>query len=187
MHRRQLSFISEEKHTAAIKNEARDGVSPIIVKGWNCDITSWSSAITARSFARVLQLLHGDMLRFNRAVWRSPPAIVPEDIRDAIDIHRELAVKANSNGCVVMRSALPADLEVAGDAERAHTWVGCGSNRQMSVRSNAVTMSALATPRWASNGSGTRGIIGAGEAQRPHPTMRDLRRAPADSIGNFKK
>ena len=61
--------------------------------------------------------------------------IVPEDIRDAV--RRELAVKANANGCVAKRSAQSADLEVeiAGVAERAHIWVGCGSNLQMSVRS----------------------------------------------------
>ena len=116
-----------------------------------------------------------------------PPCLIaPEHISDAIDIHRELTVKANTNGCVVMRSTPPADLEVAGDAERAHTWVSCGSNRQMSVRSNAVTMSTLSTPLRASSGSGARGIIDADEAPRPRPTRRDLRRVPTGSIGNFK-
>ena len=61
--------------------------------------------------------------------------IVPEDIRDAV--HMELAVKADANGCVVRCSAQSADFGVAGDAyaERAHIWAGCGSNRQMSLRS----------------------------------------------------
>ena len=58
----QLRFL-RGKHTAAIKNEARNGVSPIVVKGWNCDITRRSSATAARLFARAPQLQHGDVLQ----------------------------------------------------------------------------------------------------------------------------
>ena len=46
----------------------------------------------------------------------------------------------------------------------------------------AMTMAVLANPLWGTSGSGVRGIIDAGEAPRPRPTMRDLRHAPVDSI-----
>ena len=52
---------------------------------------------------------------------------------------------------------------------------------------NAVTMAAFATPPRASSGSGTRGITDAGQAPRPRPTRRDVRRASAESIGDFKQ
>ena len=74
-------------------------------------------------------------------------------IRDAI--YRELTVNASANGCVVKCSAQSADLEVAGDAERAHIWVGCGSNRQMSVR-----------PKRRGNGSVGNSAAGLGRQRR---------------------
>ena len=85
----------------------------------------------------------------------------------------ELVVKVKANGCVVKRSAQPADLEVAGDAEHTHIGVGCRSKRQRSLGSNAVTMVTLVTSLWASGGSGrAASSTPVGGAPRPRPTRR---------------
>ena len=80
-----------EEHSAAIKNEARNGVSRNVARGWNCGIAkkgvcngssidcSGASAAT-REFAPITA--------------QSGPG----DTGDAV--RRELAVEAKANGCV---------------------------------------------------------------------------------------
>ena len=126
--------MGETHGSAAIENEARNGVSPTVVEGRNCHIIRRSFAIpssidclgTSAATRRCVPI-------FNRTVWR--PA-VPKDIRDTI--RRDPAGGESEREWMCRRALLatgPQTSGVAGDAGRAHILAGCGSKRKRIVRS----------------------------------------------------
>ena len=103
-----------EEHTAAVdKQEQKAGIL-VVVKGWKCNYCSKS--FWNRQLDRLLGHLSCDKALCSK-IQPCSVAAVPEEVRDAI--RSELAVKANVNASAAKRKAQSADVENAGDAERA--------------------------------------------------------------------